>query len=122
VANELADQLPSGRTAPPMPLTSAHVLVCVDGRCAARGAEVLHARLWDDLEQEKLAYYRSGGSIRLTASSCLGSCDFGPTVAVYADRGEAGWSGTWHHEMDEASTMTLLRELHRRGDESDQAT
>jgi (2Fe-2S) ferredoxin len=67
--------------------------------------------LWDDLEQEKLAYYRSGGSIRLTASSCLGACDFGPTVAVYAANG-GSVTPSWHYEMTEESTMAMLRRLH----------
>ncbi len=116
------------------------MLVCVDGRCAAKGSEGLYARLWSLLEENSLAYYKSGGSIRLTASSCLGACDYGPTVATYpgsiprrtpptgiAERapnpGNFDTGGenvdarhqnvdTWHYEMTEESALALARKLH----------
>jgi (2Fe-2S) ferredoxin len=104
--------LPSGRTAPSPPNAPVHAMMCVDGRCAAKGSEVLHARIWDALEQERLAYYRSGGTVRFTASSCLGSCDFGPTLAIYTTQTTGHVDASWHHEMSESSILRLLRSLH----------
>ncbi|WP_424950463.1 (2Fe-2S) ferredoxin domain-containing protein [Deinococcus sp.] len=74
--------------------TSGHLLVCQHTNCRARGSELLYQALWNTLEREKLAYFKTGGSLRLTESGCLGACSFGPVLCVYRQRAgqlEEGW-------------------------------
>jgi len=74
--------------------TRGHLLVCQNSNCKARGSALLYRALWNALEQDKLAYYKSGGSLRLTESGCLGACNFGPVMACYRTRDgqmEEGW-------------------------------
>jgi (2Fe-2S) ferredoxin len=94
-----------------VPQTSAHVLVCVDGRCAVRGSQELHRALWQAMEQERLAYYRTGGSVRMTSSGCLGACDHGPTVAVYANHADGTTTPTWYGSMTLPQTLDVVRAL-----------
>lgn len=96
---------------PSVPLTSAHVLVCVDGRCAVRGSQELHRALWQAMEDERLAYYRSGGSVRMTSSGCLGACDHGPTVAVYANHADGTTTPKWYGSMTLPETLNVVRAL-----------
>ncbi len=98
---------------PAIPSTSAHVLVCVDGRCAVRGSQELHRALWQAMEDERLAYYRSGGSVRMTSSGCLGACDHGPTVAVYATDSQGGITPKWYGSMTLPETLEVVRELNK---------
>lgn len=98
----------------PTPPTSAHLLVCVDARCAAHGGRELHGALWDALERERLSYYQTGGTIRLTASSCLGACDSGPTMACYANDLQTGTlAATWLGRQNLESALVLARSMHR---------
>jgi (2Fe-2S) ferredoxin len=91
-------------------------MICVDERCAARGSRVLFGRVWRGLESEGLAYYKSGGNLRLTHSGCLGACQFGPAVTCYFRQGDA-LREAWYHDMNEARTIALARALHSdRGD------
>ncbi|MEF2277153.1 NAD(P)H-dependent oxidoreductase subunit E [Deinococcus sp. YIM 134068] len=74
--------------------TSGHLLVCQGKSCQTRGSALLYRALWNHLERDGLAYYKTGGSIRLTESGCLGACSYGPTLCVYRKRGgelEEGW-------------------------------
>ena len=98
---------------PPIPSTSAHVLVCVDGRCAVRGSQELHRFLWQAMEEERLAYYRTGGSVRMTSSGCLGACDHGPTVAVYAPDAQGIVQPRWFGSMTLPETLEVVRELNK---------
>ena len=91
--------------------TRGHLLVCTGPSCAARGARELFERLWLRLELEQLAYYRSGGSIRLTECGCLGACSYGPSVTCYTAGGEA-----WYAGMDEELTVGIARAI-QAGDE-----
>jgi (2Fe-2S) ferredoxin len=91
--------------------TNAHVLICVDDRCAARGSRVLFQSVWRGLEVESLAYYKSGGNLRLSHSGCLGACSFGPTVTCYFKR-DGELREAWYHGMDHPRTMSLARALH----------
>ncbi|TDE86517.1 (2Fe-2S) ferredoxin domain-containing protein [Deinococcus sp. S9] len=74
--------------------TRGHLLVCQGQNCQARGSALLYKALWNHLERAALAYYKQGGSVRLTESGCLGACSFGPALCVYRHRGgelEEGW-------------------------------
>ena len=76
--------------------THGHLLVCQGQNCQARGARLLHTALWNALEKGALAYYKTGGTVRLTESGCLGACAYGPALCVYRERGgalEQGWYG-----------------------------
>jgi (2Fe-2S) ferredoxin len=76
--------------------TRGHLLLCQGPNCQARGARLLHTALWNALEKGALAYYKTGGTVRLTESGCLGACAAGPTLCVYRERGgslEQGWYG-----------------------------
>ena len=84
--------------------TRGHVLVCTGPNCASRGSRELFDRLWLRFEREQLAYYRSGGAIRLTECGCLGACSYGPAVACYANGREA-----WYAGMDEGRVVALAR-------------
>ncbi len=100
----------------PTPKTSAHVLVCVGPRCAGRGGRQLFTAMWEAMESERLSYYRTGGSVRLTASDCLGACDSGPTIACYQSlSAETKNTATWYGGVSFPEAMTLVRALHTGG-------
>jgi (2Fe-2S) ferredoxin len=74
--------------------TSGHLLVCQNSNCLSRGSDLLYRSLWNALDTRKLAYYKTGGSLRLSESGCLGACSFGPVMCVYRHRHgelEEGW-------------------------------
>ncbi len=87
-------------------LTKAHLLICVDERCAQKGSRLLFESVWNALEREHLAYYKSGGGLRLSHSGCLGACQSGPAVTCYFKHREA-----WYHGMDYPQTMAVARAL-----------
>ena len=69
-------------------------MVCQNSNCLSRGSELLYRALWNALDERKLAYYKTGGSLRLSESGCLGACSFGPVMCVYRHRNgqlEEGW-------------------------------
>ena len=90
--------------------TAAHLLICTDERCATRGSRVLFKSVWSGLESAHLAYYKTGGSLRLSHSGCLGACQFGPAVTCYFKR-EGKLEEAWYHGMDYPRTMQLARAL-----------
>ena len=69
-----------------------HVFVCLNTRppghpqasCGASGANDLLPLFYDELENRNLA-----GKVAVTGTTCMGPCDWGPTVVVYPD-------GTWY--------------------------
>ena len=74
--------------------TNGHILVCQNSSCQNRGSALLYKALWNHLEREGLAYYKGGGTVRLTESGCLGACSYGPTLCVYRQTAqglEEGW-------------------------------
>ena len=91
--------------------TRGHVLVCTGPSCAGRGARELFDRLWLRFERDRLAYYRTGGSIRLTECGCLGACSYGPSVVCYGNGAEA-----WYAGMDEERVVELARALQAGGE------
>jgi len=98
---------------PPFFATRAHVLVCTGPNCTRRGADLLFKALWAGLEREKLAYY-TAGSLRLTESGCLGSCQFGPSLTCYFRRPlQPGSLGeAWYAGVTYPGAMALARALH----------
>jgi (2Fe-2S) ferredoxin len=94
--------------------TSAHLLVCVGPRCTGRGARPMFQEVWDALDREKIAYYRTGGSVRLTETGCLGACDFGPTVACYTAKANTpSLDQVWRVNMTAEKIVELARSVHQ---------
>lgn len=88
--------------------TTPHLLVCIGPNCSARGAGEMFSKIWAGLERDGLAYYKSTGSVRCTATGCLGACGEGPTVAAYPTTGPPQW---WIG-MTVDETLALARRLH----------
>ena len=65
----------------------------------------------EELEQRRLAYYKEGGSVRLTEAGCLGACSHGPTVAAYYG-GTEGLKEAWYVGMDVPRLVRLAEALH----------
>lgn len=93
--------------------TRAHVLVCTGPRCSRAGSRQLVQQATAELERRHVAYYKSGGTVRLSEASCLGACSHGPTVVAY----HAGPGGTlaeaWYVGMDVPRVVRLADALHR---------
>ncbi len=90
--------------------TEAHLLVCTDPRCCQNGAEYLFDALWNAFEREGLAYYKTGGNLRLTKSGCLGACDFGPNMVCYFKQDET-LRQAWFHNLGFEMAMQIARAL-----------
>ncbi|ADV66231.1 (2Fe-2S) ferredoxin domain-containing protein [Deinococcus maricopensis] len=91
--------------------TNAHLLVCQHTNCASRGSALLHRALWNALERDGLAYYKRGGSVRLTSSGCLGACSHGPVLCVYRDAGGRLEEG-WYAAVDFPLALQVARAAH----------
>lgn len=92
--------------------TRAHLLVCTGPDCTQRGARGLFARVTSELEAQRLAYYKSGGSVRLTEAGCLGACAHGPNACAYFERGDGALAQAWYAGVDDADLVALARALH----------
>ncbi|MVN85836.1 (2Fe-2S) ferredoxin domain-containing protein [Deinococcus sp. HMF7620] len=113
--------------APKFFATRAHLLVCQGQSCQGRGSALLYKALWNHLERQSLAYYKKGGSLRLTESGCLGACSYGPTLCVYRPKpAGGGLEEAWYAAVDfplatriagAAHEETPLPEEHRYGPE-----
>lgn len=91
--------------------TRVHLLLCTGPSCARVGSRELFTRVWNRLEQEKLAYYSQGGTVRLTETGCLGACSFGPNMTCYyTERGSL--KEAWYTNLDEEHCVTIGRALH----------
>lgn len=91
--------------------TRGHLLVCQGPHCQARGSGLLYRALWNHLERSGLAYYKKGGSLRLTESGCLGACSYGPTVCVYRQR-EGGLEEGWYAATDFPLASRIAQAVH----------
>ncbi|WP_221089972.1 (2Fe-2S) ferredoxin domain-containing protein [Deinococcus aquaedulcis] len=89
--------------------TRAHLLVCQGQSCQGRGSALLYRALWNHLERDALAYYKKGGSLRLTESGCLGACSYGPTLCVY--RAQSGGGGALEQAWYAAVDFPLARRI-----------
>lgn len=92
--------------------TSGHLLVCGGATCQQKGSPLLYKALWNALETQSLAYYKKGGSVRLTQSGCLGACGSGPTVCAYRTRPEGGLEEGWYAAVDFPLALRLARTMH----------
>jgi (2Fe-2S) ferredoxin len=81
--------------------------MCVGPNCAARGAEALFTAVWTAFERERLAYYTTGGNLRLTKCGCLGACQSGPIMLCTSPNTEA-----WYWAMDYPHSMAVARAAH----------
>ncbi len=68
---------------PPYFPTRGHLLLCTGPRCSRVGSERLFREAEGALERRRLAYYKEGGTVRLSEAGCLGACGHGPTLACY---------------------------------------
>lgn len=90
--------------------TRVHLLLCTGPTCARQGARDLFARTWIRLEEEKLAYYTKGGTVRLTETGCLGACTFGPNMTCYYTANGA-MKEAWYSHLDEEHCVAIARAL-----------
>ena len=101
---------------PPYFKTSAHLLVCQHTNCRARGSDLLYRAVWNALDARRLAYYKAGGSVRLTESGCLGACTSGPVMCVYRQRveqqGQAQLEEAWYAAADFPLAMAVAQAAH----------
>lgn len=90
-----------------MPKPKYHILVCTNSRppghpkpaCGTAGsAAVLMAFTTGLMERG----YQPG-EVLVTATGCLGPCEYGPTVVVYPD-------AVWYPQVKEADVATILDE------------
>jgi (2Fe-2S) ferredoxin len=96
---------------PPYFTTSGHLLVCQHTNCKSRGSDLLYRALWNALDRERLAYYKGGGSLRLTESGCLGACSSGPAMCVYR-QGEQGLEEGWYASADLPLALKVAQAVH----------
>ena len=92
--------------------TRAHLLLCTGPRCGRRGSAKVFADAWRQLESERLAYYKEGGSVRLTESGCLGCCAYGPTLAAYHGDEVGRLTQSWYVGVDAPRLVKIARALH----------
>jgi (2Fe-2S) ferredoxin len=95
--------------------TRAHVLVCTGPRCSRAGSRSVVASATAELERRRLAYYKTGGSVRLSEASCLGACAHGPTVVAYHGESSGTLAEVWYVGMDSARVVELAEALHHGG-------
>jgi (2Fe-2S) ferredoxin len=93
--------------------TSAHLLVCTGASCATRGSQRLFNEVWAALSEQRIAYFCSGGSVRLTESGCLGACDYGPTVATYVAGPDGQFAERFYVRMTLDATVEVARRAHQ---------
>jgi (2Fe-2S) ferredoxin len=92
--------------------TRAHVLLCTGPRCARAGSRRVLDLANAELERRRIAYYKDGGTVRLTEAGCLGACSYGPTVAAYHGDAQGGLAEAWYVGMDAAKVVRLAEALH----------
>jgi (2Fe-2S) ferredoxin len=92
--------------------TRAHLLLCTGPRCSRRGSPRVFHDSWRELESRSLAYYKRGGSIRLSESGCLGCCAHGPTLAAYYDDGEGRLAQAWWVAMTAEQLLEIAKAIH----------
>jgi (2Fe-2S) ferredoxin len=96
--------------------TSGHLLVCQHVNCKARGSDMLYKALWNALDTHKLAYFKTGGSVRLTESGCLGACSYGPVMCVYRRLPDSSTQGQleegWYNSADLPLALKVAQAVH----------
>lgn len=92
--------------------TRAHLLLCTGPRCARRGSPRVLEDAWRELESRALAYYKRGGSIRLTEAGCLGQCSHGPTLAAYCSDEAGALREAWYVGVDARQVVEIAEAAH----------
>jgi (2Fe-2S) ferredoxin len=65
------------------------------------------------LSEQRIAYFCSGGSVRLTESGCLGACDYGPTVGTYVASPDGQHVERFYVRMTSEATIDVARRAHQ---------
>lgn len=93
--------------------TRAHVLACTGPTCAQRGGRAVFEATWDAMETRGLAYYTTGGSVRLSETGCQGACSHGPNaIAYYGAPDGRGLAEAWYAGMTQERLLALVEALH----------
>jgi (2Fe-2S) ferredoxin len=92
--------------------TRAHLLLCTGPRCARAGSAAVFRDGWEELERRSLAYYKRGGSIRLTEAGCLGVCSHGPTLVAYHGDPRGGLAEAWYVGVGKTELVEIAEALH----------
>jgi (2Fe-2S) ferredoxin len=93
--------------------TRGHVLVCTGPRCSHAGSRRVVQEATAELERRRVAYYKDGGTVRLSEASCLGACAHGPTVVAYFGAPGGGLAEAWYVGMDARRVVRLAEAVHR---------
>lgn len=91
--------------------TRGHLLLCQGASCQRVGADLLYQGLKQHLERGQLAYYKAGGSVRLTTSGCLGACNYGPTLCVYRQTAQGAEQAHLEQAWYAAVNFPLARQV-----------
>lgn len=92
--------------------TNGHLMVCQGQSCQTRGARLLYQALWNHLERQSFAYYKKGGSLRLTESGCLGACSYGPTLCTYRRTPQGALEEGWYAAVDFPLAARIAQAVH----------
>jgi NADH:ubiquinone oxidoreductase subunit E len=92
--------------------TRAHVLVCTSVNCSRAGARRVFEATWRALEERKVAYYRDGGTVRLTESGCQGACGHGPNAIVYFVDASGVMREGYYAGLDAARLLEIAEAVH----------
>lgn len=92
--------------------TRAHLLLCTGPRCSRRQSPRVLEVAWRELERRSIAYYKRGGSIRLTEAGCLGQCSHGPTLAAYYGEASGKLAEAWYVGVDANEVVAIAEALH----------
>ena len=92
--------------------TRAHVLLCTGPRCSHAGSRRILEQSTVELERLRVAYYKDGGSVRLTECGCLGACAYGPTAVAYHGGPGGALREAWYVGLDGRRLGRLATALH----------
>jgi (2Fe-2S) ferredoxin len=96
--------------------TRAHVFVCTGPNCVRDGARGVFASTWKTLEAKKVAYYRDGGTVRLTESGCQGACGHGPNAIVYFVDASGTMREGYYTGLDAERLIAIATAVHEQRD------
>lgn len=91
-------------------------MVCQGPRCGALGSVVWFPHLIAQLEEKHVLYYKTGGSLRVTASTCLGGCSAAPVVLCYylsqGEHSSSGFTNAWFGNVSLDSALDIALKIH----------
>jgi (2Fe-2S) ferredoxin len=80
------------------------------------GARGVFASTWKTLEAKKVAYYRDGGTVRLTESGCQGACGHGPNAIVYFVDASGTMREGYYTGLDAERLIAIATAVHEQRD------